>query len=185
MLAHSETDGIVGFEEAYVDPLEEMFELDFTDHYGNVGLPEIRKRVDRALGYVPDEILLTSSLGLLEPYRNFQNLFGIMERFSLSLPESYVGMPGMAELNRGGVTHRMSSVIKEGISLGIEDVPELRAKMTAVGEKYQCDLIVYPDSVGMHKNHFTHGMKHFLRMSQGSKRAVTRKNGGNVVAVHA
>ncbi len=77
-------------------------------------------------------MLLTSSLGLLEPYRNFQNLFGIMKRFAMILPDNYMGMPGITELDREGVTHRMSKGINDGISLGIEDNPELRAKMTRV-----------------------------------------------------
>lgn len=78
MILCRDEDRIVGFEEAYIGSVERMFKLDFVDHYGGVGLPEIERRVERMLGYFPDELLLTSSLGLLEPYRNFQNLYGIM-----------------------------------------------------------------------------------------------------------
>lgn len=45
VLASSQADGIVGFNEAYIDPLERLFELDFKDHYGKIGFREIQKRV--------------------------------------------------------------------------------------------------------------------------------------------
>ncbi len=100
VLCKSSVRGIVGFEEAYVDSLDRIFELDLLDHYGQVGLPEIRGRVARTLGYEPEEIMLLSSLGLLEPYRNFQNLFEIMHQFARSLPDSRIPTPGMTEMHR-------------------------------------------------------------------------------------
>jgi len=45
-------------------------------------------------------------------------------------------MPGIVEYDRGGVTHRMNADVQRGISLGIEDDPILRAKMTNAGETY-------------------------------------------------
>lgn len=45
ILCKSENGSIVGFNEGYVDSLERIFKLDLFDHYGNVGLPEISKRV--------------------------------------------------------------------------------------------------------------------------------------------
>lgn len=49
VLAKDGEKGIVGFEEGYVDSLERIFELDLTDHYGNVGLPTIRNRIASVL----------------------------------------------------------------------------------------------------------------------------------------
>lgn len=163
VLCKSETKGIVGFEEAYIDSLERMFHLDFMDHYENVGLPEIRKRVHNILGYTPDKMMLFSSLWLLEPYRNFQNLFETLHQFSRKLPEKYQHTPGLTEFNRWGTTHRMSGWISQGISLGIEDDPLLRAKMTNVWEKYNCDLVLYANPVWVYKESFTNGIKHFLK----------------------
>lgn len=167
VLCISETKWIVGFEEAYIDSLDRMFHLDFADHYENIWLPEITQRVNGILGYLPDKLLLTSALGLLKPYRNFRNLFGIMSQFARILPDSYLWMPGLAELERGGVTHRMSVGINQGISLWIEDVPELREKMTSVWEKYQSDFVVYPDYVKMLKKNFILEQRQFLRMLRG------------------
>lgn len=62
VLAKDPEKGIVGFEEGYVDSLERIFDLDLTDHYGNVGLPAIRNRISSVLGYDPERMLLLSSL---------------------------------------------------------------------------------------------------------------------------
>jgi len=61
----------------------------------------------------------------------------------------------------------MNADVNRGISLGIEDEPELREKMTNVGEKYNCDLIVYPDVVAMQKDFFSKDIRHYLQMSKG------------------
>ena len=50
----------------------------------------------------------------------------------------------------------MNAGINQGISLGIEDDPTLRAKMTRVGDNYNCDLIIYHDPVKIYKERFTH-----------------------------
>lgn len=169
VLAKDPEKGIVGFEEGYVGSLERIFELDLADHYGNVGLPEIRQRISSILGFRPPRMLLLSSLGLLGPYRSFQNMFSILARFSEILPEARLGTPGLTEMHYGGVTYRMSENINHGIPLGVEDVPELRAKMTSVGEKYDSKLVVYPDPIWMYKQNFTKGVRHFLRSTKNSR----------------
>ncbi len=63
----------------------------------------------------------------------------------------------------------MSESVREGISLGIEDEPELRAKMTAVGEKYDCDLIVYKNPVKMYRDCFLGGLRNFLKILRSGK----------------
>ena len=79
---------IVGFEEAYVDGFDRIFDLDLTDHYGEVGRETVRDRIAEVLGRDPERLVLLSSLGLLKPYRNFRNLFSILEKFSQTLPDS-------------------------------------------------------------------------------------------------
>lgn len=109
-----------------------------------------------------------SAMGLLKPYRSFQNMFQLIHKYALILPEHRRGMlPGMVEYDRGGVTHRMNADVKRSVSLGIEDDPELRAKMTSVGENYNCDLMMYPDVIGMHKDFFSRDIRHYLQMSKG------------------
>lgn len=180
VLAKHAEKGIVGFEEGYVDSLERIFELDLTDHYGNVGLPAIRDRISSVLGYDPERMLLLSSLGLLAPYRNFQNMFAILARFSEMLPESRTDVPGLTEMHRGGVTYRMSEGIGQGLVLGIEDEPEFRAKMTSVGEKYESNLVAYANPVSMYRENFTKGMRHFLRSTRAPR---PTQAGREVVAV--
>jgi len=62
--------------------------LDLHDQYKDIGLPEIKQRVEKALGYTPKEILSMSTMGLLRPYRSFQNLFKMIHEYALVLPES-------------------------------------------------------------------------------------------------
>ena len=178
VLCKSATKGIVGFEEGYIDPLDRMFELDFKDHYEDVWLGEIERRIETILGYVPNEMLLTSSLGLLKPYRNFRNLFGIMSQFARILPNTHLWKPGITELDQGGVTHRMSEGINQGVSLGIENVPDLQRKVRLrAGRVFNSNLVVYPDYAGMLKKNFDMGHREFLGMLRGKSK--TGKVGNN------
>lgn len=103
-------------------------------------------------------------------------MFRMIHEYTLLLPESRRGvLPGMVEYDRGGVTHRMNANVKRSISLGIEDDPEFRAKMTRVGEKYNCDLMMYPDVIAMHKDFFSRDIRHYLQMSKG-KKTIQRSN---------
>ena len=90
---------IVGFDEAYVDGFDRIFDLDLTDHYGEVGRETVRERVAEVLGRDPERLILLSSLGLLKPYRSFRNLFSILAKFSETMPDSLLGTPGLTEMH--------------------------------------------------------------------------------------
>ncbi len=126
--------------------------------------------MSRALdGHVPPRMLVLSSIGLLEPYRNFNNLFEILNQFSRAIPDKYIDLPGITELDKDNVIHRMSAKLNTGISLGINGSPEWQHKITNIGEKYNTDLIVYRDPVRIYKENFTHGSKQFLRLARDSR----------------
>lgn len=175
VLCKSDEKGIVGFEEAYVDSLDRIFQLDLIDHYENIWIPEISQRVNILLGYVPNEMFLLSSLGLLGPYQNFQNLFQIMSQFAQCLPNSYLGTPWLTELNHGGVTDKMNEGINEGISLGIKDNFELRTKITRVWEWYNSDIIIYHNPVKIYQERFTNGMRYFLKSLRKPKLSIRQE----------
>lgn len=146
---------IVGFEEGYIDSLQKIFDRDLHYHYSKIGFAEVSRRVDQMLGYTPENMLILSSIGLLQEHRNFNNLFEILNQFSRAIPEKYMDIPGITELDKDSVIHRMSEGMSTGISLGFNDSAFWKDKITNIGKKYNSDLMVDRDPVRVYKQNFT------------------------------
>jgi hypothetical protein len=50
-------------------------------------------RVAKVLGYIPENMIVFSSIGFLKEYRNFPNLLEMLNQFSRSIPDEYVSIP--------------------------------------------------------------------------------------------
>lgn len=100
-------------------------------------------------------MLILSSIGLMEEHRNFPNLFEMLNQFSRAIPDKYLDIPGITELDKDGVIHRMSEGISRGVSLGSNDDPNWHGNLVNIGKKYNSDLVVYHDPVRVYKANFT------------------------------
>lgn len=163
---------IVGFEEWYIDSLKKIFDRDLYYHYSRIGFAEVSKRVDKILGYTPENMLILSSIGLMEEYRSFPNLFEMLNQFSRAIPDKYLDIPGVTELDKDGVIHRMSEGISRGVSLGSSDDLNWHGNLVNIGKNYNSDLVVYHDPVRVYKENFTNWVRHFMRVARAGAKPV-------------
>ncbi len=165
---------IVGFKDGYVDTIDKIFEQEFAYHYRLIGVHAVKARIKKILGFLPSKMFAVSSVGLLAPHRNFYNLFETMNQFARNLPDEYLDMPGIAELDKRNVLYRMCEMLETVTSMEIGQDPALAPKICDVGKDYNSELVILghrsrtKDSgvVRAYKDGFTHGPKHFLRLSR-------------------
>lgn len=154
---------IVGYEEAYVDSLDAIFEGEFAYHYRDVWVREIARRVHERIGHSPRELLVLSSIGFIPEYQSASTLFRLLAQFARILPEDRMDdLPGITEIDRNNGMHKISSRCG-AVSLWISDDPIERWKVKNTGPNYKSDLIVYKDPIRQYKTQFDSWGRGFLR----------------------
>lgn len=156
---------IVWYEEWYIDTIENIFQRELAYHYSEIGIEEIKKRIDTILGYTPETMLVLSSIGLLQKYVSFFTLFEILKNFALTIPEKYNSVPGITELDKNNNLNMVSEVIGS-ISLWIHDDPILKNKITNTGNWYQSNLTLVPEAWERYKHYLSWWAKNFLKFAR-------------------
>ena len=154
VVASHEKWDIVWYEDAYIWSLEDIFYREFETHYRYVGVEEIRKRIFNVLGFSPDELLVLSDIWLLGKYRNFQNLFQILSKFSRSIPPENDKIPGFTELDKENSLYKISQSLW-WISLWIDQDIQLGNKISNIWKGYKSDLIVYHRVAEIYRKNFS------------------------------
>ena len=181
---------IVGYEDAYVSDLEDIFRREFLTHYGEIGFPVIRERVESLLWKIKmDEFLVLSDIGFLTSYRNFTNLFKVLSRIAQIMPPDTYKYPWFTELDEENSLYKISEALG-GKSLWIRKDPVLGPKITNVSGSYKSDLIVYERVAEIYANNFGYGnsrsllrlMKSVSQKSQEVQRSGHNRNSSETVA---
>lgn len=166
IVVRNQDDAVVWFEDAYIDTLSGIFHREYDSHYRDIGIPEIRRRVVRALGYNPDEFLGLSDIGLLSHYRSLPNLATILHRFAHAIDPEYDVYPWFTEVDQENVLSRISRWVG-GISLWIQDDPILRERVINIWKGYKSDLTVYHHMWSTYKQYFTWSVRWFISIIRG------------------
>jgi hypothetical protein len=170
-LAKNENQTIVWLAEGYIDKTDTILlnRDDLWNHYHKVGIPEIKQRINTVLWEVPDEMLLISTVGMLEQYRSPFWLLLLLDNFFQSIPEIYLDTPGIMEVETSNIIYQI--VMSLGWkTLGIEDDPILRSQLTGSYEWYDSRLVVFHDPVRIWKRNFAGGPMQFLRRNRVKSR---------------
>ncbi|MGE4443454.1 MAG: hypothetical protein AB7E37_00495 [Candidatus Altimarinota bacterium] len=165
VVCENETGELVGYEEGYVDSLENIFKRELAYHYEVIGVDEIKKRIENIIGYNPEKLLVLSSIGILNKYSNFFTIFEILKHFAINMPDKYKGMYGISELDINNNLDFLSKHLGT-ISLGIYEDPELREKIVNTGDGYKSNLVLFPDVVDKYKYYLSNGVKAFMKLTR-------------------
>ena len=70
----------------------------------------------------------------------------------------------MAELDKEGVIHKISTATKAVISLGYPEVENEKCVYFDKSPKYKNDLVLYTSPLETRRNHYTRGPRHVLSL---------------------
>lgn len=167
----NENDEVVGFEDAYVDTLEGIFQREFESHYRSIGLGEIRRRIHSVLTYMPQEFLVLSNIWLLDQYRSFQNIFRILSQFFRSFPPDSENYVWITEIDEENMLHKISQVFW-WVSLWIRQDPQLSSRITNIWKWYKSDLILQESVIGRYKEGFPTRARDLVSLLRSPKESV-------------
>lgn len=154
---------IVGYEEWYLDSLENIFRRELAYHYEVIWIDEIRTRIENILWYNPEKMFVLSSIGILQKYSNFFTLFEILKCFAINMPDKYIGLPAISELDLNNNLDFLSKYIWP-VSLWFYEDEELRKKIVNTGNNYQSNLVIFPNVVDKYKYYLSNWVKAFMKL---------------------
>lgn len=168
VLCENQQGEIVGYEEGYVDSLENIFRRELAYHYEAIWLPEIQQRVHNILWHNPEQMFVLSSIGMRNPYSSFFTLFELFKHFAINIPEKYRWLHGISELDMNNNLNFLSDLLGS-TSLWIIEDTDLKNKIINTGKDYQSNLIVISDVVEKYKYFLSGWIKNFLKLSKANK----------------
>ena len=72
---------------------EEMYQLEFKDHYANIGVEKIKNTVNIKLNWEQNNMLMFAAVWFLDKYRNPFHLIEFLRLAYVNLPKKHYGLP--------------------------------------------------------------------------------------------
>lgn len=128
---------------------EEMYQLEFKDHYSNVGVEKIRNKVNIILDWEQQNMLMFAAVGFLDKYRNLFQLIEFLQLAYAHLPKKHYGLPWIMELDKNNIMHKLFSSIG-WISLWLSDTDNV----ANTWKHYKSDIVILPNAAEVFWEYF-------------------------------
>lgn len=120
---------------------EEMYQLEFKDHYSNIGVEKIKNKARMIIDWEYKNILMFAAVGFLDKYRNLFQLIEFLQLAYTHLPKEHYGLPWIMELDKNNIMHKLFSSIG-WVSLDIWG----NDSVGNTGKNYRSDIVILPNA---------------------------------------
>ena len=156
---------IVGYEDAYIDSFNPIFEREFSYHYSSIGAEKIRTKVEALLWPRWDDYIVLSNIWLQREYRSFEVIFRVLHEMSKLFETTYDRLPCITEIDRRNPLHKVSMSVG-GLSLRLLEDPEFSGDISNKNSDYQSDIIVYPSITRIYREYFGGNIRDYVRKTR-------------------
>lgn len=155
---------IVWFTDAYIAPIDVIYERELFSHYEKVWLNRIQSRIEEILWFVPEKMIVFSAMGFHPVYsHNMGLLFRMLREFFWSIPSEFHTIPWIAELDDYNNFWKISHLIGTK-TLWVSHLA------TNTWEKYKSNLVVAETPIWLFLDWFNNSPKAFLRRTVWNKK---------------
>lgn len=128
---------------------EEMYQLEFKDHYANIGVEKIKNTVNIKLNWEQNNMLMFAAVWFLDKYRNPFQLIEFLRLAYINLPKQYYGLPWIMELDKNNLMHKLFISIG-WISLWLWE----ENNISNTWKFYKSDIVILPNAAEVFWEYF-------------------------------
>ncbi|MDD2871096.1 MAG: hypothetical protein PHS49_03825 [Candidatus Gracilibacteria bacterium] len=161
-----------GFVDGYIDNLENIFEREFSPHYGFVGYDYFKNIFEQSIGNCnsnSNDFFTISSLGTLEDSKSLVNILNLFKEFIFSIPDLYDDKTLVVEFDTGSIVHSIFHAVGFN-KLPIEN--EKKSLINNTSDSYRSDLYYCNNMVKNSRTNFSQPLKQFIKTYSDKMREV-------------